>query len=453
MKHRLLFALMLSVQASSAWSADEVTKTTASVYQTTLENGLQIVVKEDHRAPVLTSQIWYKIGASDEPDGITGISHMLEHMMFKGTQNLAPGEFSKRVAKVGATENAFTSQDYTAYFQTVEKSHLRTMLSLEAERMGSLKLKDEELQKERQVVLEERRMRTEDNPNARLYERFNALAYDASPYRRPVIGWQSDIEGYQLSELQNWYDRWYAPNNATLVVVGDVTPEQVKQVAQETIGKVPARAHDAKPKLPQVIPVGEKRLIMHDERTKVPMLMMGYAVPSLLTAEDKADGYALAVLAEILDGGDSARLSREWVRGQQKLSSASADYDLYARLSTQFTLSAVPADGVSLEEAEKALQASIAKVIAQGISKEELARVQAGIEANRVFEADSTFYQAMKLGESATIGLELAELEAYPERIRAVTADQVISAAKRWLVSDRLSVAYLLPKAAVVAHP
>jgi zinc protease len=432
-----LFALLAGMHTSSLHAAN--------VYQTQLDNGLRIIVKSDHRAPVLTSQIWYQIGASDEPDGITGISHMLEHMMFKGTEKLAPGEFSKQVAKLGATENAFTSQDYTAYFQTVEKSHLRTMLTLEAERMGSLKLQDAELQQERQVVLEERLMRTEDNPNARLYERFNALAFDVSPYRRPVIGWQSDIEAYTLADLQVWYERWYAPNNATLVVVGDVRPEEVVALAKDTLGKLASRPHPDKPKRSSIVPVGEKRLVMQDERAKVPMLMMGYAVPSLLTAENKMDAYALAVLSELLDGGSSARLSKTLVRGQQLLTEASASYDLYARLPTQFMLSAVPADAVSLEQAERALQQTIAQLIAQGISQEELARVQAQIEANRVFEEDSLFFQAMKLGEAATIGLDLAELHAYPERIRAVTADQVIAAAKRWLVKENLSVAQLTP--------
>jgi zinc protease len=375
---------------------------------------------------------------------------MLEHMMFKGTAKLKPGELSKVIARLGGSENAFTSQDYTAYFQNIEKSHLGRMFELEAERMGHLKLDDNEFQKERKVVLEERRMRVEDQPTSRLQERFDLLAYDVNPYRRPVIGWQKDIEAYQLSELQTWYNQWYSPNNATLVVVGDVQPEAVFALAKEKFGCLPAREMGVRKPIQTLEPIGEKRLVIHDERTQVPNLLMGYAVPSWKTSDDKQEVYALEVLAHVLDGGSSARLSRELVRGSQQLTQADAGYDLYARLSTQFTLAAVPADGVTLEQAEAALHASVAKLVKEGVTQEELNRVQAEVESAYVFEQDSMFYQGMKLGEAATVGIPLTEMDDYVARLHAVTPEQVQAVAKKWLTPDRLTVTYLLPKAKAV---
>ncbi|MBD3767268.1 MAG: insulinase family protein [Gammaproteobacteria bacterium] len=412
-----------------------------------LDNGLVVMVKEDKRAPVVTSQVWYKVGASYEPDGVTGVSHMLEHMMFKGTQNLKPGELSKIIARLGGSENAFTSQDYTAYFQTIHKDHLKRMFELESERMQSLKLDDTEFQKERKVVLEERRMRVEDQPTSRLHERFEAIAYDTNPYRRPVIGWQQDIEQYQLADLQTWYDRHYAPNNAALVVVGDVDAEQVRAMVNETFAKVPARSLDSAKKVANLSPVGKKRLVMRDERAKVPSLLMGFAVPSWNTSEDKSQAYALEMLAQVLDAGNSSRLSKELVRGSQQLSQAGAGYDLYARLPTQFILSAVPAEGVTLAQAESALRRSIARIVEKGVTKAELARVLAQVEASEVYQQDSLFFQGMKLGQAFTLGVPTAEIDAYLTRLAEVTPEQVQQAAKNWLVTERMTVAYLQPKA------
>ncbi len=412
-----------------------------------LDNGLKVMVKQDSRAPVVTSQVWYKVGASYEPDGVTGVSHMLEHMMFKGTQNLKPGELSKIIARLGGSENAFTSQDYTAYFQTIHKQHLNRMFELESERMQSLKLDDGEFQKERKVVLEERRMRVEDQPTARHHERFEALAYDTNPYRRPVIGWQQDIENYQLTDLQTWYDRHYAPNNAALVVVGDIDAETVKTLLKDTLAKVPARSLEAEKPLTQLAPVGEKRLVMQDERAKVPSLLMGFAVPSWNTTEDKSQAYALEMLAQVLDAGNSSRLSKELVRGSQQLSQAGAGYDLYARLPTQFILSAVPAEGVTLAQAESALRQSIARIVEKGVTAEELKRVLSQVEASEVYQQDSLFFQGMKLGQAFTLGVPIAEIDAYLARLAQVTPEQVQQAAKNWLVTERMTVAYLQPKA------
>lgn len=423
----------------------------AEVSQFQLDNGLTVMVKQDTRAPVVTSQVWYKVGASYEPDGVTGVSHMLEHMMFKGTQNLKPGELSKIIARLGGSENAFTSQDYTAYFQTIHKDHLKRMFELESERMQSLKLEDAEFQKERKVVLEERRMRVEDQPNSRLHERFEAVAYDTNPYRRPVIGWQQDIENYQLADLQTWYDRHYAPNNAVLVVVGDIDVASVRAMVNETLAQVPARSLDSAKKVADLPPVGEKRLVMRDERAKVPSLLMGFAVPSWNTSDDKSQAYALEMLAQVLDAGNSSRLSKELVRGSQQLSQAGAGYDLYARLPTQFVLSAVPAEGGTLAQAEAALRQSIARIVEKGVTKEELARVLAQVEASEVYQQDSLFFQGMKLGQAFTLGVPSTEIDAYLTRLSQVTPEQVQQAAKTWLVTERMTVAYLQPKATRLA--
>lgn len=437
--HKKMISLLLALGIVPAY-ANEVT-------QFQLDNGLTVMVKQDQRAPVVTSQVWYKVGASYEPDGVTGVSHMLEHMMFKGTQHLKPGELSKIIARLGGSENAFTSQDYTAYFQTIHKQHLKRMFELESERMQSLKLDDAEFQKERKVVLEERRMRVEDQPTSRLHERFEALAYDTNPYRRPVIGWQQDIEQYQLADLQVWYDRHYAPNNAALVVVGDVDAKTVRDMLNDTLAKVPARSLEGANKVTNLVPVGEKRLVMSDERAKVPSLMMGFSVPSWNSAEDKAQAYALEMLAQVLDAGNSSRLSKELVRGSQQLSQASAGYDLYARLPTQFMLSAVPAEGVTLAQAEQALRQAIARIVDKGVTREELTRVLAQVEASEVYQQDSLFFQGMKLGQAFTLGIPTQEIDAYLTRLAQVTPEQVQQAAKTWLVSERMTVAYLQPKA------
>lgn len=437
---KILFTV-LSLGVSQTF-ADNVT-------QFQLDNGLTVIVKQDTRAPVVTSQVWYKVGASYEPDGVTGVSHMLEHMMFKGTEQLKPGELSKVIARLGGSENAFTSQDYTAYFQTIHKQHLKRMFELEAERMQFLRLDEAEFKKERQVVLEERRMRVDDQPNARLHERFEAIAYDTNPYRRPVIGWQQDIEGYQLADLQTWYDRHYAPNNAALIVVGDVDADSVRALLTETLAKVPARKLDSHKAIANLSPVGEKRLTVKDDRTKVPSLLMGFAVPSWSTSDDRSQAYALEMLAQVLDAGNSSRLSKELVRGNQKLSQVGAGYDLYARLPTQFVLSATPAQGVSLAQAELALRQSITRIVEKGVSAEELKRVLAQVEASQVYQQDSLFFQGMKLGQAFTLAIPREEVDAYLSRLAQVTPEQVQHAAKTWLVKDRMTVAYLEPNAAI----
>ncbi len=415
------------------------------VYEKKLENGLKILVKPDHRSPVVVSQVWYKVGSSYEPGGITGISHMLEHMMFKGTEKYPAGEFSRIIAENGGRENAFTGRDYTAYFQTLEKSKLEVSFKLEADRMRNLKLSDEELQKEREVVTEERRMRTDDKPRSKTHEYFMSMAFSNNPYKNPVIGWPSDIAHYQIDDLKDWYQMWYAPNNATLVVVGDVKPEAVFTLAEQYFA--PLKPSIIKPVKPQteIEQMGVRKMTVKLP-AKLPYIMMGYKVPVLNTVNDEWEAYALEVLAGILDGGSSARLSTQLVRGQQIAVSAGAGYDLYARMSSLFMLEATPAAGKTVYDLEYALKEQVYQLQREKVSAEELQRVKAQVLANAVYERDSNFYQAMQLGMTETVGLGWQKVDEYVEKINQISAEQVRQVARKYLQEDRLSIAYLAPQ-------
>ncbi|MGZ8245785.1 M16 family metallopeptidase [Methylomagnum sp.] len=415
------------------------------VHEFQLDNGLKLIVQEDHRAPAVVSQVWYKVGASHEYGGITGISHMLEHMMFKGTDKHPPGEFSRIIAANGGRENAFTAQDYTAYFQSLEKSRLPVSFELEADRMRNLKLLEPEFAKEHQVVLEERRLRTDDQPRSKMQEHFDSVAYSNSPYKNPVIGWPDDVAGLTLADLKEWYALWYAPNNATVVVVGDVKPDEVYALAKKYFAKLkPSELPEIKPQ-GEVEQLGIRRLTVKLP-AKLPFLVMGYKTPSLKTAPDERDAYALEVAAGILDGGNSARLSSRLVRGQQIASAAGAGYDLNSRLSSLFTLEATPVEGKSLAELEKSLSDEIRRLRDEPISAEELQRVKAQVLASHVYQLDSMFYQAMQLGAAETVGLGWHTVQEYVDKVNAVTAEQVQKVANKYLVDDRLTVAHLEPQ-------
>lgn len=416
------------------------------VSEKTLANGLKVLVKEDHRSPVVVSQVWYKVGASYEPGGITGISHMLEHMMFKGTGKHPAGEFSRIIAENGGDENAFTGQDYTAYFQTMEASRLAVSFELEADRMRNLHLLADELAKEREVVTEERRMRTDDNPQAKMAEQFNAAAYANSPYKNPVIGWPADIANYTVDDLQSWYQSWYAPNNATVVVVGDVQSKAVFALAEQYFGGL--KPSGIKPLKPQT-EIGQLgvRKITVKVPAKLPSVVLGYKVPSLKTAGHEWEAYALEVLAGVLDGGSSARLSKELVRGKQIAVAASASYGLASRMSGLFELEATPSEGKNVFELESALKDQVTRLQLHLVSPEELQRIKAQVLASAVYERDSNFYQAMQLGMLETVGLGWPKAEEYVSRVNQVTAEQVQEVARKYLLEDRLTVAYLDPQA------
>ena len=414
------------------------------VHEYHLENGLKLVIKEDHRAPTVVSQVWYRVGASYEHDGITGVSHVLEHMMFKGTDSHPQGEFSKIISENGGSQNAFTSQDFTAYYQRLEKSRLPISFELEADRMRKLHLLDEEFQKEIKVVMEERRLRTDDKPTSLTYEQFYATAFISSPVRIPTIGWMNDLENMQLEDLQTWYARWYAPNNAIVVVVGDVEPEAVLALAKKYFGPLkPEKIVLPKPRL-EPAQNGMRRITVKAP-AEVPYLLMGYKVPVLKTAGEAWEAYALDVLSGILDGGDSARFARELVRGSQIANSAGAGYDPYERQQTLFLLDGVPSDAHTMAELQGALLEQVRLVQKSPVSEDELARVKTSVVASEVYQQDSTFYQAMRIGKLEAVDHDWQLLDEYVERIKAVTAEQVQAVAKKYLVEDRLTIAVLDP--------
>jgi zinc protease len=410
-----------------------------------LDNGLKVLVKPDHRAPVVVSQIWYKVGSSYEPEGLTGISHVLEHMMFKGTENLAPNEFSRIIANNGGRENAFTGRDYTSYFQQLEKSRLPISFELEAERMQNLALDAEEFKKEVQVVLEERRLRTEDRPEALTYEKFGAAAYKASRYGNPVIGWPEDLRSLTVDDLEDWYRRFYAPNNAILVVAGDVQPEAVFDLADRYFGDIPSQEVDAYPD-PKEPDQQQSRAITVEAPATVPYLVFGYHVPNLGSGDAEPwEPYALEVLAHVLDGGKTARLNRQLIREQQVAASVGAGYDPIARLNTLFLLDGNPASGHTVEELRNAILGVIEEIKREPVTKEELDRVKAQLVASKVFELDSIFYQAMRLGLFETNGHGWETGQEFNDRLRQVTAEQVMKVANKYLVESNMTQAVLDP--------
>ena len=416
----------------------------APVHEFTLANGLKVLVREDHRAPVVVSQIWYKVGSSYEPSGLTGISHLLEHLMFKGTPNVPGGEFSRLIAANGGDENAFTSRDFTAYFQTLEKERLELSFRLEADRMRHLLLKPEDVTREAQVVAEERRLRTEDQPEALTQERFHAAAYITSPYRNPIIGWMQDIQSIRPDDLKRWYQQWYAPNNATLVVVGDVDPARVRELAEKHFGPLPP-SDLTPPRLEQDIPqLGERRIAVKTP-AEVPYVALGYKAPTFKIATEDWEPYALDVLDGVLDGGNSGCISRNLVRGSQVAAAAGTGYNPTARLEELFVLAGNPAPGRTNTELEQALRAEVTRLREELISQEELARVVAQVAATDVYQQDSLFYQGMRLGTLETVGLGWNRLDDYVQRIQAVTPEQVRAVARKYLTDDRLTVATLEP--------
>jgi len=416
----------------------------AHVHETTLDNGLRVIVKPDRRSPVVVSQIWYKVGSGDEPSGLTGISHVLEHMMFKGSERLGPGEFSRIIAEHGGRENAFTSKDYTAYFQQLEKSRLPVSFELEAERMRKLRLLDEEFQKEVKVVMEERRLRTDDRPEGLLYEQFMVTAYQAHPYRNPIIGWMGDLKKLRVEDLGNWYRRWYAPNNATLVVVGDVEPRAVFDLANKYFGAIP-RAEVAPSTVAAEPPQRDVRRTRVAAPAEVPSILLGFHVPRFQTGREW-EPYALEVLAGVLDGGNSARFARELVREQQIANNANTDYSPVARHPGMFLISATPTRGHDSEELERALLAQIERLRREPVSDAELDRVKAQVVASNVFSRDSMFYQAMQIGMLETAGVGWGLMDDYVEGIRKVSARQVQEVAQRYLIEANLTVAVLDPQ-------
>ncbi|MBI1731723.1 MAG: insulinase family protein [Gammaproteobacteria bacterium] len=414
-----------------------------------LDNGLVLLVKEDHRAPVVVSQVWYRVGGSYEHDGITGISHALEHMMFQGTRKFRAGEFSRIIAENGGTENAFTAADFTAYFQTLERSRLEVAFRLEADRMRNLSIAPPEFDKEMKVVREERRLRTEDEPESYASEVAMATAFQSSPYRQPVIGWMADLEAMRPADLKSWYRRWYAPNNAVVVVAGDVDPEAVYRLARSHFGALKAEQTDAPAWRPEAPQRGIKRVTVK-RPAEVPLLIMVWKAPVLATAlrsgAEPWEAYALEVLTGILGGGSSARFATRIVRGREVAAWIGTDYQFSARLDGVFTIEGTPASGLGVAELENAVRAELEELRSRPVDEKELERVKAQVVSQDVYQKDSIFYQAMVLGIFESAGLGWERVEEYVPGLQAVTPEQVQAVVRKYLVDDGLTVAVLDPQ-------
>lgn len=411
-----------------------------------LENGMKVIVREDHRAPVVVSQVWYRIGSSYEYDGITGVSHVLEHMMFKGTKDLKPGEFSEIIAANGGSENAFTSRDYTAYFQRIAKDRLEICLKLEADRMRNVVFQPGEFKKEVAVVQEERRWRVDNKPKSKLVEQFYATAFLTSPLRLPTIGWMDDLKNMKMDDAAEWYRQWYAPNNATLVIVGDVDSDQVFSLARKYFADLkPSKIEPPKPR-PEIAQNGERRIKLYGQ-TANPYLLMGYKVPVLNDeGVEVRDTYALSVLSGILDGGNSARIAMKMLRGDEIAVEAGTSYDPFDRLAGMFLFAGTPNDGVEPERLEQAFIDEIRDLQNNPVSAQELERVKAQVIASKVYDRDSMFNMGMQIGMLDSVGHDWRILDQYVENIRNITAEDIQRVAKKYFDQNQLTVATLWPE-------
>jgi zinc protease len=420
----------------------------AAVYSQTLPNGLTVIVKPDRRAPTAVHMLWVRVGSVDEVDGTSGIAHVLEHMMFKGTATLKPGEFSRRVAALGGRENAFTARDYTGYFQQIPSSRLEEVMTLEADRFANMRWPDDEFRKEIEVVKEERRLRTEDNPRALLYEQLAATAFVASPVRRPIVGWMSDLEAMTADDVRAFHRRWYSPSNAAVVVAGDVDPQAVFELARRHYGPIAARP--VEPAKPRVEPPqqGPRRLVLKASAEQA-YVALAFKTPHLVrmeAGESQRDALALTLLSAVLDGYPGARLERALAQGADRLAdSVGAWHGLMGRGPQQFVLDGVPAPGKTAAQLEAALRAEVARVARDGVSAAELERVRTQWTAGAVYKLDSIMNQARELGSAWALGLPLDSSERLLDQLRTVTPQEVQGVARRYFGDDGLTVAELVP--------
>ncbi|GLK56762.1 zinc protease [Methylopila capsulata] len=421
----------------SAAAADPARASGPEVSTFALANGLEVVVIPDHRTPVVTHMVWYKVGSADEPAGVSGIAHFLEHLMFKGTAKHPAGAFSKVVAELGGQENAFTSYDYTAYFQRVAKEHLKEVMSFEADRMTGLQLTDEVVNPERDVILEERRSRVDGDPSSQLSEAVAAALFVNHPYGTPIIGWEHEMETLSRADAIAFYERFYTPNNAILVVAGDVEPAEVKAMAEETYGKAPRRADPGARKRPtEPEPRAARRVSLSDPRVTQPSISKQFLAPSYETAKgDQA--YALDLLAQLLGGGPTSRLYKALVVEKGVAANAGAWYQGDALDDGRFAVYGSPRGGASLKEIETALDEEIAKIVADGPTPEELVRAKTRLVADTIYAQDNQATLARIYGASLATGGTVAEVQGWPDKIRAVTADQVRDAARAVLQPRR----------------
>ena len=418
------------------------------IEQFKLGNGMTVIVKPDRRAPTAVHMLWVRVGSMDEVDGASGVAHVLEHMLFKGTAELKAGEFSRRVAALGGRENAFTMRDATGYFQQIPAGKLEDVMRLEADRFANNRWPDEEFKRELEVVKEERRLRTEDQPRSLMWEALNAAVYQSSPYRRPIIGWMSDLEAMTPQDARDFYKHWYVPANAAVVVAGDVDPQQVLRLAEKYYGRIPARPVPSRK--PRVEPeqVGVRRIEFKAPAEQA-YVALAFKVPQLTSFDPgpgQDDALALTVLSAVLDGYSGARLERALTQGSDRVAdSVGAGNGLWGRGPQLFTLDGVPAKGKTPEQVEAALRAEVAKVAREGVSEAELTRVKTQWISGEVYKLDSVMNQARELGSFWIQGLPLDAGERLIQRLRAVTAEQVQSVAARYFGDDQLTVGVLRP--------
>lgn len=435
--------LLCCVSLTFALLGSPLSQAAAQTTEFRLDNGLKLVVREDHRAPVVVTQVWYKVGSSYEPQGLTGLSHALEHMMFKGTSKVPDGEFSRIVALYGGEDNAFTTDDYTAYYQVYTADKLALALELEADRMQNLVLKPEDFAKEIQVVMEERRMRTDDNPQALAIERFMTLAWLTSPGRIPTVGWMGDLQAMKVEELRRWYETWYVPNNATLVVAGDVKAEDVKRLADQYFGSIPAKPVPVV-RMPVELPEPGDRSMVLSLPGKVPALYLAFNVPSRNSGKP-GEAEALRMLMGVMDEGMSARLETRLVREQRVAAAVSSGYDPFSRGDSLFMVRAVPAPGRSIDELQAALLKEIENLKTEKIEPDDLKRVYTRFLSSDVFERDSVQEQANSIGRLESVGLSWKVMDEWPQSLQKVDAEAVRAAARTYLTPSRRSVLRLMP--------
>ena len=438
-------ALLLAFAVSAPDVRAQTTVTSQPPATFTLGNGLTVVVIPDHRTPVVTQMIWYKVGSADETPGKSGLAHFLEHLMFKGTSKHPAGQFSQTVLRIGGNENAFTSTDYTGYFQRVPRDQLGTMMEFEADRMTGLILKDENVLPERDVVLEEYNMRVANNPEARLTEQIMAALYLNHPYGRPVIGWHQEIEKLDREDALAFYKRFYAPNNATLVIAGDVDEKDVRPMAERTFGQVPPQpsipARRLRPQEPT--PVAPRTVTLADPRVEQPSMKRYYLVPSATTAA-AGESPALDVLAQLMGNGSNSYLYRALVIDKPLAVSAGAGYQGTSLDATQFTISVAPKPGVDFAQVEQVVDRVIADVGQNTVPAEDLERVKTQLIAEAIYAQDNQATLARWYGAALTTGLSVEDIRSWPDRIRAVTAEQVRAAAQKWLEKKRSVTGYLI---------
>ncbi len=443
MRRRLLSVVVLWMTLAALAASPAVAK----VFSPTafrLANGLEVVVITNMRAPIVTHMVWYHVGSGDEPRGKSGVAHYLEHLMFKGTDQIKPGEFSRTIARNGGRDNAFTTHDYTGYYQDVASDRLALVMRLEADRMANLRLGDEVARPELDVVLEERRTRTDNHPAALLYEQVQASLFVHHPYGIPVIGWEHEIRGLDYRDALDFYRTWYAPNNATLVVAGAVAADEVRSLAEQYYGPIPARPVSARVRVAEPPHVAAVRLEMTSDRVRQPSWSRRYLAPSH-HAGDTRHAYPLEVLTEILGGGETSRLNRSLVVDQQLAASAGADYDATRLDLGSFVIYASPRPGRDLGALERAVEAEVKRVREDGVTDDEVARAKLRLQAATIYALDSLSTGARTIGAALSTGSTVDDVEAWPDRIGAVTPEQVREAAGAVLRNDRAVTSVLKP--------